>query len=87
MTILSSPTGWLLQTRRTAYMIQLNDQGIPQNVYWGARLPYPLDYVHTTPWRNMSFGAARRDEFPVWGDYQFNEPCLKVRFHDGVRGG
>jgi alpha-galactosidase len=84
---LPSSQSWLLQTRRTGYALGLNSQDIPQHTYWGAKLTALSDYSAPSSYSNASFGTARRDEFPVWGDYQFVEPCLKVHFHDGVRAG
>lgn len=82
---------WVLETRNTAYAFSLNAKGQLVNLYWGAKLSAPADYAPKTlsfdPLGNWNFARNTHEEYPVWGDYKFNEPCLKVRFADGVRGG
>jgi alpha-galactosidase len=82
---------WVLETRNTAYAFIWNKHNRLENVYWGAKLAYPSDYVPKTlafdPLGNWNFARNTHEEFPVWGDYKFNEPCLKVRYSDGVRAG
>lgn len=82
-------TLWILETYNTAYAFSWNQQQRLENVYWGTKLRYPTDYLPQTlmydPLGNWNFARNTYEEFPVWGDYKFNEPCLKVRFRDGVR--
>jgi alpha-galactosidase len=82
---------WILETRKTAYAFAWNRQQRLENVYWGAKLAYPTDYLPKPlafdPLGNWNFARNTHEEFPVWGDYKFNEPCLKVRYSDGVRAG
>ena len=80
---------WVLETRHTAYAFSWNKQNRLENVYWGSKLAYPADYVPKElafdPLGNWNFARNTHEEFPAWGDYKFNEPCLKVRYSDGVR--
>jgi alpha-galactosidase len=77
---------WILNTRNTAYAFGLSVQGRVEHVYWGARLPLRTDYEAPLP-DGQRFGIEgfSHEEYPVWGDFKFNEPALKVRFADGVR--
>jgi alpha-galactosidase len=80
---------WVLETRRTAYAFSWNRHKRLENVYWGAKLACAADYAPRElafdPLGNWNFARNTHEEFPVWGDYKFNEPCLKVQFSDGVR--
>jgi alpha-galactosidase len=80
---------WVLQTRHMGYAFSWNAQKHLENVYWGAKLPSSADYLPKDlafdPLGNWNFARNTHEEFPAWGDYKFNEPCLKVRFSDGVR--
>lgn len=77
---------WILNTRNTAYAFGIDEQGYLEHVYWGARLSTPADYEAPGVFaRRMNVERYSHEEFPVWGDYKFNEPALKVRFADGVR--
>ncbi|MBI5668373.1 MAG: alpha-galactosidase [Chloroflexi bacterium] len=80
---------WVLETRTTAYAFSWNQHHRLENVYWGAKLACPADYAPKAlgfdPLGNWNFARNTREEFPTWGDYKFNEPCLKVRYSDGVR--
>jgi alpha-galactosidase len=79
---------WVLQTARTAYALGLDQFGFLQHMYWGARLINDTDYGEPGPFaaRGDRFQGCSQEEFPVWGDLNFNEPCLKATFADGVRG-
>ena len=77
---------WILNTRRTAYAFGIDAQGFLEHIYWGAKLPRSADYEAPgvyARWLNVE--RYSHEEFPVWGDYKFNEPALKLRFADGVR--
>lgn len=89
---LTSKTGnplWILQTRRTAYVFGIDTAGYLQHVYWGSKLVTEADYEYPEAHherRPMERSPAiSREEFPVWGDYAYGEPCLKAQFADGVR--
>lgn len=79
---------WVLETQNMGYAFVWNAHRL-ENVYWGAKLPYPADYLPRElpfdPLGNWNFARNTHEEFSAWGDYKFNEPCLKVRFGDGVR--
>ncbi len=77
---------WILNTRNTAYAFGIDGQGYLEHIYWGAKLPRTADYEAPgvyARWLNVE--RYSHEEFPVWGDYKFNEPALKLRFADGVR--
>lgn len=80
---------WILETQGMGYAFIWNKQKRLENVYWGAKLPYAADYqpreLGFDPLGNWNIARNTYEEFPAWGDYKFNEPCLKVRFSDGVR--
>jgi alpha-galactosidase len=80
---------WVLETRHMAYAFWWNKFNRLENVYWGAKLADASDYVprelNFDPLGNWNFARNTHEEFPVWGDYKFNEPCLKIRYSDGVR--
>ena len=86
------PTGnplWLLTTARTAYAFAIDSAGYLQHVYWGAKLVSAADYETPEVYRERRamerMPAVSREEFPLWGDYSYVEPCLKAQFSDGVR--
>src|SRR5690606_24335451 len=71
------------------YCFGIDSAGYLLHVYWGPRLRDARDYetpeTHHEK-RPMERGpAVSREEFPVWGDYSYAEPCLKAEFADGVR--
>ncbi len=77
---------WILNTRRTAYVFGIDADGYLEHIYWGAQLPLTTDYEAPGVFsRRLNVERYSHEEFPVWGDYKFNEPALKVRFADGVR--
>ncbi|MCC6805479.1 MAG: alpha-galactosidase [Anaerolineae bacterium] len=78
---------WVLSTRSTAYAFGLDATGSLEHVYWGARLPVLSDYQAPPVYGGrFEIEGYTHEEFPVWGGFKFNEPALKVRFADGVRG-
>ncbi len=80
---------WVLETRSMGYAFIWNEQKRLENLYWGVKLPYAADYhpreLGFDPLGNWNIARSTYEEFPAWGDYKFNEPCLKIRFSDGVR--
>jgi len=77
---------WVLNTQNTSYAYGVNELGYLEHVYWGARLPAYSDYQGPGAYaRRITPERYSHEEYPAWGDYKFNEPCLKVRFADGVR--
>jgi alpha-galactosidase len=88
MPIHSSPAGWVLETRNTAYALGLNRAGLLTHRYWGARLPFPGDYpepVNPVFWAADGPGHFTPEEFPGYGGTKYVDPAIKVTFADGVR--
>jgi alpha-galactosidase len=89
MTIRSSSSGWVLETKSMGYALGLNGAGLLANRYWGLRLPRVEDYppaVDTLGW--ASFNNPEQltpEEFPAHAGMKFIDPCLKLTFADGVR--
>jgi alpha-galactosidase len=80
---------WIITTQNSAYVFGIDSQGYLQNIYWGAKLVADTDYEaadahHERRVMERSPNVSR-EEFPVWGDYSYAEPCLKATFADGVR--
>ena len=88
MPIQSSPTGWVLETRNTAYAIGLNQVGLLTHRYWRARLPFINDYpAPENPGYWAADGASHftPEGFPGYGGAKYIDPAFKVTFADGVR--
>ncbi len=88
MPIHSSPTGWVLETRNTAYALGLNRAGLLTHRYWGARLPFLSDYpepANPVFWAADGPGHFTPEEFPGYGGTKYTDPAIKVTFADGVR--
>lgn len=90
MPIYADERGWVLETRTTGYALGLNRAGLLAHRYWGPRLAGPEDYpAPPDPAGWASFNSAAQltpEEYPGYEDMKFVEPCLMVRFADGVRG-
>jgi alpha-galactosidase len=80
---------WILETRRSAYVFGIDTAGYLQHVYWGAKLVSAADYETPEAYRERRTMErtpdVSREEFPLWGDYSYGEPCLKAQYADGVR--
>jgi alpha-galactosidase len=76
-----------IQTRSTSYIFGINDRGSLQQVYWGETVD-ARECIHLLKSHShSSFDAAvERDaeEYGGAGGTSYLEPCLKVRFKDGV---
>ena len=89
MPIHSSPTGWVLETRNTAYAIGINEAGLLTHRYWRARLPFVQDYP--APFNSIYFASTDGlhhfvpEEYPGYAGTKYIDPCLKVTFADEVR--
>ena len=89
MPIHSSPTGWVLETRNTAYAIGITEIGLLTHRYWGARLPFVEDYP--APFKSTNFASTDGlhhfvpEEYPGYAGTKYIDPCLKVTFADEVR--
>ena len=89
---ITSSTGnslWILETGRTAYAFGIDSAGYLQHVYWGAKLGNASDYETPETYHERRAmertPAVSREEFPLWGDYSYGEPCLKAEYADGTR--
>jgi alpha-galactosidase len=80
---------WIIETAHTAYSMGINDDGRLTHSYHGVRLSHIDDYpLPTTPRPYASFTRPAHqtpEEYPVYGDMSFIEPCLTLSFADGVR--
>ena len=79
---------WILLTEHTAYAFGLDENGYLQHRYWGKRLCLDSDYGWPSPHGQWAFERAEgisQEEYPAWGDVNYNEPCIKATFDDGVR--
>ncbi|MFV9506029.1 MAG: alpha-galactosidase [Oscillochloridaceae bacterium umkhey_bin13] len=89
MPITATHDGWLIETAHTAYVLGINPAGALTHAYWGPRLPDPGDYPappNPGPWSAFNNpGQLTPEEYPVYADLKFIEPCLKLSFADGVR--
>lgn len=74
----SSPDGWLLRTRSSAYQLIITASKNLRPVYYGS-----ADQFHYQQ-RNADWTTSL-DEVPVRGGYPFKTPALEVIFADGVR--
>jgi alpha-galactosidase len=81
--------GWILNTKRSAYVIGLSDQGHVVHRYWGERLSDNAAYpVYVAPKELDSFNLPenrRQLEFSTAEGADYREPCLCAKFPDGVR--
>ncbi len=77
---------WVLNTRNTAYVLGIGEQGTPEHRYWGARLLLNADYeIPSVFGGRIGIEGYTFEEYPGWGGYKFSEPALKLCFADGVR--
>jgi alpha-galactosidase len=77
---------WIIHTHRTSYGFGLDRLGYLEHMYWGPRLHSVDDFESPEVIADNNYRElVTREEFPAWGDFKFNEPCLKVTFADGVR--
>ncbi len=80
---------WILETKRSAYVLGLNGDGWLLHCYWGARLPRLEDYpapAETPGWASFNGpGQILPEEYPAYGGTKYVEPCLKATFASGVR--
>lgn len=79
---------WILTTARMAYVFGVDAHGYLQHIYWGPKLLATTDYGDAQPfgsWGHERPAGISAEEFPAWGDLNFNEPCLKATYSDGVR--
>ncbi|OGV62778.1 MAG: hypothetical protein A3K19_07580 [Lentisphaerae bacterium RIFOXYB12_FULL_65_16] len=72
---------FVLATPNSTYAMAINGQGALGHVYWGKRVSRAADLFEPPP----GFGGVSQQEYPGWGEYFFDEPALKIAFHDGTR--
>ncbi len=80
---------WYLDAGRSTYVVGINEQGMPQTLYWGAGLPSQalLPPAHSAP-EHASFDpsiATTALEYPAWGEGLPTEAALKVDSPNGDR--
>lgn len=89
MPIYTSKNRWVLETKRTAYVMALNDSALLTHCYWGVRLPNEQDYptpFNPTVWASPDGGHHFiPEEYPAYAGTKYIDPCLKATFADGVR--
>jgi alpha-galactosidase len=89
MPIFHDRNNWVLETRRTAYVIGLNSCGLLVQHYWGTRLPNFSDYPAPVDPGGYSatseFTHLLPEEYPAFAGLKYIDPCLKVEFADGIR--
>ncbi|WP_376769648.1 alpha-galactosidase [Paenibacillus endophyticus] len=77
-----------IRTNRSSYIFGINEKGNPQSLHWGEPVAASETADLLKGWGHSSFDASiERDmeEYGGWGGSHYSEPCLKVRFADGVR--
>ncbi|WP_368086803.1 alpha-galactosidase [Paenibacillus sp. yr247] len=77
-----------IQMRSTSYLFGINEKGIMQQVYWGETVDARECAFLLKSCHHSSFDAEverEKEEYSFAGGCSYVEPCLKVRFHDGVR--
>ncbi|MGY4690985.1 alpha-galactosidase [Salibacterium sp. K-3] len=81
----------VLETKETAYVIDIHKHGHLQHVYWGKKFPEKADYeaLQSLVFSHSSFEATRGvmgyDYIP-WGEMVYTEPTLKASSATGERG-
>ena len=79
---------WILRTRRTAYVLGLDDYNQVQHMYWGAALKNVVDYGEPSvfsAWPYENPAGISNEEYSGWGNVSYTEPCLKLSGDDGDR--
>jgi alpha-galactosidase len=89
LAILSDHQGWILQTDSSAYVLGISAQGHLIHRYWGPRLAVLTDYPDIQDPQAMdSFNLPENRRCYELGTSEgadFREPCITVRYADGVR--
>lgn len=75
---------WILLTQHTGYAFGLHESGHIKHTYWGNQLQRIEDYPDLSFYRDRVWWDWN-DEFPVRGEGNMAENCLKVLYHDGTR--
>ncbi|MCR6112183.1 alpha-galactosidase [Bacillus sp. A301a_S52] len=82
---------FVLETVRTAYVLDIHEGGHLQHIYWGKKLAHKCDYNVMSPFviTHSSFEATRGVmgyEFIPWGEMVYSEPTFKASNSAGERG-
>jgi alpha-galactosidase len=85
----TSARQWMLHAGEMSYAVGVNEQNMPQTLYWGPRLAADASFpaAHSSPER-ASFDppiATTPLEYPAWGAGLFTEPALKIDSPNGDR--
>jgi alpha-galactosidase len=77
-----------LRMKSSSYVFGVNENGTVQHLYWGEPVEAAecADLLHLR--HHSSFDAEvnrEQEEYGGWGGTLYAEPCLKVRFQNGVR--
>ncbi|MGG6309433.1 alpha-galactosidase [Paenibacillus macerans] len=85
---LASRNVFEIRTKRSSYIFGVNERGAVQHLYWGA----PVEAAECAELlrirHHSSFDAEVNrewEEYGGWGGTLYAEPCLKVKFNNGVR--
>lgn len=81
---------FILNTSNSTYAMQVNSRKRLVHVYWGSSIPRAEDLpvgeqLQFYPFEEEEKKFRVNEEYAGWGGYFFDEPCLKVKFADGVR--
>ncbi|GJM79998.1 hypothetical protein HMSSN139_24940 [Paenibacillus sp. HMSSN-139] len=77
-----------LRTKKASYVFGVNENGGVQHLYWGEPVEAAecVDLLRIR--HHSSFDAVVNrewEEYGAWGGTLYAEPCLKVKFKNGVR--
>lgn len=95
----ADPGLWLLSTANTAYLFGRSANGRVQHLYWGEKITDaqdvsafgliaegdPVGDYDVIAVQLQRKGLVPVDEYPAWGGFFYQEPCLKATFAGGVR--
>lgn len=80
---------FILEAGKVSYVFGINERGMLQHAYWGARVPADKQFaaVHSaTDWSGFDLSAdSTPQEYPGWGGGLYVEPSIKAAFPDGNR--
>ena len=76
-----------IQLPDASYFMQIDDEDVLRNLYWGKKIENPEDVELEVPVSTWSYSRAYpyREEFICRGKTSFDEPCILAEFADGTR--
>lgn len=77
-----------IRMNHSSYVFGINEKGAVQHLYWGKPVVAAECADLLKIWHHSSFDADLNrtlEEYGGWGGSHYAEPCLKVKFNDGVR--